>query len=338
MRWTAALLSALAITCITGTGHTADTSRTSQILSRLTHANDWRNHVMVVAHRTGWKENGTFLFADNSLAAIRNSITLGAEMVELDVRKSADGVLILMHDSWLDRTTNCSGEVALRTLAELKQCRLVNEATRAVTDESIPTLEEALATTRDQILVNIDNKLDPDALPDIAEQARAMGMAGQILMKQNVWNASRIAETKAILAKVGNDVPFMPILADDAVHDERFMITATRAFSASAAELVHWHKDGDPLTDRGGPLFTAKARSAAIAGNWHLWVNTYGIVNRPDGMLAGGRGDALAAERPDEAYGFWVDRGATIIQTDEPKALIAWLDANGYRIPYDLTN
>ncbi|RWF98795.1 MAG: glycerophosphodiester phosphodiesterase, partial [Mesorhizobium sp.] len=31
---------------------------------------------------------------------------------------------------------------------------------------------------------------------------------------------------------------------------------------------------------------------------------------------------------------FWVDRGATIIQTDEPKAAIEWLAANGYRVPY----
>ncbi|MDO9415602.1 glycerophosphodiester phosphodiesterase family protein [Pararhizobium sp.] len=338
MRWTAAIVSALIMTCMTGSGSAADTVRTSQILSRLTHANDWRNHVMVVAHRTGWKENGKFRFADNSLAAIRNSIALGAEMLELDVRKSADGVLILMHDSWLDRTTDCKGEVDKRTLAELKRCRLVNEGTRIATDESIPTLEEALLTTRGQILVNIDNKLEADALPDIAATARDLGMADQILMKQNVWNAARIADTKAVLAKVGNDVPFMPILADDAVHDERFMVAATRAFAAPAAELVHWQKDGDPLTVRGGPLFTAKARAAAIAGNWHLWVNVYGIVNRPDGMLSGGRGDALAMSRPDEVYGFWIDRGVTIIQTDEPKAAIAWLDANGYRIPYDLTN
>ena len=37
---------------------------------------------------------------------------------------------------------------------------------------------------------------------------------------------------------------------------------------------------------------------------------------------------------PGEAYGFWVDRGATIIQTDEPKAAIEWLEVNGYRVPY----
>ena len=90
------------------------------------------------------------------------------------------------------------------------------------------------------------------------------------------------------------------------------------------------------MTSDGGPLFGAKARAVAARGDWHLWVNTYAIVNKPAGMLSGGRGDQLAtvASMPGEAYGFWVDRGATIIQTDEPKAAIEWLEANGFRVPY----
>jgi glycerophosphoryl diester phosphodiesterase len=42
----------------------------------------------------------------------------------------------------------------------------------------------------------------------------------------------------------------------------------------------------------------------------------------------------VQASLPREAWGFWADRGATIIQTDEPKAAIDWLAANGYRVPY----
>ncbi|MET0598897.1 MAG: hypothetical protein ABWZ57_13650 [Mesorhizobium sp.] len=69
-------------------------------------------------------------------------------------------------------------------------------------------------------------------------------------------------------------------------------------------------------------------------------MNTYSILNKAGGYLSGGRGDRLAvlADVPEEAFGFWVERGATIIQTDEPRAAIEWLSANGYRIPYGLTN
>ena len=128
----------------------------------------------------------------------------------------------------------------------------------------------------------------------------------------------------------------MPIIADDAVRDPKFLEAATRTFSADAAELIAWHKDGEPMTADGGPLFGAKARAVAARGDWHLWVNTYAIVNKSGGMLSGGRGDQLAtaAGLPGEAYGFWVERGATIIQTDEPAAAIEWLTANGFRVPY----
>lgn len=341
MRWSALLLSALmlAVSAVPG-GTSAAEGRAALILDRLHDANRWRSHIMVVSHRAGWKENGAIRIAENSRAAIEYAIETGAEMVELDVRKSADGHLIVMHDSWLDRTTTCHGEAARFTLAELRKCRLVVEGTKEVTGETVPALAEMLAVARGRILVNIDNKLEPEVLPEIAAEARAMGMAGNILVKTAVWNAARIAMAGAVMEKTGADVPFMPILADDAVNDARFMALAARTFAAPAAELVHWHRDGAPLTEGGGPLFSAKARAAAIEGNWHLWVNTYPIVNREPGLLAGGRGDELAWRdgRPEESWGFWIDRGATIIQTDEPKLAIEWLERNGYRIPYGLTN
>ncbi|KQS65225.1 glycerophosphodiester phosphodiesterase [Rhizobium sp. Leaf371] len=343
MRWTGVLLSAVAC-CVavvaTWPARAVDNTRTIQILDRLQNANAWRSHILVVAHRTGWKENGRMIRAENSLDAIRNAIALGAEMIELDIRKSSDGTLVLMHDDFLDRTTTCRGETRKTPLATLRTCRLVVEADGRATEETVPTLEEALLATRGRILVNIDNKLTPDILPEVAMLARKLGMAEQILVKENLWNDKRIAEAKAVMTAIGPDVTFLPILADDAVHDADFMAKATASFGAPAAELVNWHADDAPQTTDGGVLFSAKARAAAIRGNWHQWVNTYTIINRAPGMQAGGRGDerAVIEGKPLESWGFWIDRGATIIQTDEPKALIAWLETNGYRVPYDLTN
>ena len=110
----------------------AEGGRVAEILERFQHANRWRDHVMVVAHRGGWMEHGRIVAAENSIAAIERALALGAEMVEVDVRRSADGVFVVMHDSWLDRTTTCQGEVALKTLAELRACRLVVEGTGKV--------------------------------------------------------------------------------------------------------------------------------------------------------------------------------------------------------------
>lgn len=318
----------------------AEGTRVEQILERFEHANLWRDHVMIVAHRGGWMENGRIVHAENSIEGIRNAVALGVEMVEIDVRKSKDGEFVVLHDSWLDRTTSCRGEVVQRTVAELKQCRLVIEGSGVETAESVPTLRDMLAATRDQVLVNIDNKLDVEDLAGVVAIARGMDMADQVLIKQNLWNAEKISQMKRLMAAMGEGVKFMPIIADDAVQDVRFLETASTTFSADAVEMINWHRGGERMTPTGGALFGTKARAVAARGDWHLWVNTYSIVNKSGGYLAGGRGDKLAvfANVPEEAYGFWVDHGATIIQTDEPKAAIEWLEANGYRVPYDLTN
>lgn len=313
-----------------------ENSHIGEIRERLQSANRWRDHVMVVAHRGGGLAQGAKLFPENSIAAVRNAIDLGAEMVELDIQKSRDGVFVVFHDSWLDRTSTCKGELAKRTLAELKECRLVIEGTGEATGEAVPTLAEMLAVTRDRIFVNIDNKLPVDELPGIVAVAERMGMADQLVIKSNLWSAGKVEEMKRLLQRTAPGVVFMPIIADDAVRDAEFLEAATSAFDADAVELIAWHRGGEPMTENGGPLFGARARAVAARGDWHLWVNTYAIVNKPAGMLSGGRGDQLAtyAGLPDEAFGFWVDRGATIIQTDEPKAAIEWLEANGLRVPY----
>jgi len=314
--------------------------RTDAILERFQNANQWRDHVMVVAHRAGVRENGRIVRAENSLAAIEAAIALGAEMVELDIQKTRDGVYVVLHDSWLDRTTTCKGRLVERDLAELAACRLVIEGTGAITDETVPTLRQALAVARGRILVNFDNKLQTTDLKEMVAVAGALGMEDQIIVKQNLWNRERISEAVSLIGDLGQGARFMPIIADDAVKDVAFIETATKAVAADAAELIAWRREAGVVTPDGGLLFGARARAVAARGDWHLWVNTYAIVNKPAGYLAGGRGDELAtvASNPSETFGFWAERGATIIQTDEPKAAIDWLVANGYRIPYDLTN
>jgi glycerophosphoryl diester phosphodiesterase len=166
-------------------------------------------------------------------------------------------------------------------------------------------------------------------------------MTDGVLLKLAVWNADRLQLARDIRRAIGPDIAFMPILADDAVTEPAFIDRTQSTLGAPAAELVHWHRDaGQPLTPDGGPLLSRLSRAAAIRNNAHLWINTYPITDRPEGMVAGGRGDYLALKtgRPEDVWGFFVDRGVTIIQTDEPEAVIAWLDAQGLRRPYDLTN
>lgn len=333
----AALLACLGQVAVPEIAQGADVS---QIIERFENANQWRDHVMVVAHRAGWKQGGVARRAENSRAAIRHAIDVGVEMVEIDVRRTGDGELVVMHDSWLDRTTTCKGEMIKYSLQQVRTCRLVVEGSGAATEETVPTFRELLEVAKGRIMVNVDNKLDLHDLPEIVAVAREFGMERQIVIKQNIWSAAKMEEMKAVMEKIDEGVHFMPILADDAVKDAGFMETTTSALAADAAELIVWRKEDQPMIGAGGPLFNSRARAAAIRGDWHLWINTFSIVNKPGGMLAGGRGDELAvlASFPEESYGFWAEQGVTMIQTDEPEAALDWLNANGYRIPYALTN
>jgi glycerophosphoryl diester phosphodiesterase len=69
---------------------------------------------LVFAHR-----GGAALAPENTMAAFDNSLRLGADGVELDVRLSADGIVVVHHDATLERTTALRGAVAARTANEL---------------------------------------------------------------------------------------------------------------------------------------------------------------------------------------------------------------------------
>lgn len=318
----------------------AESPRTAEILERLENANQWRDHVMVIAHRGGGLAENRTRFPENSIAAVENAIELGAEMVEIDVQKTKDDIYVVLHDTWLDRTTTCQGRLIERTLADLAACRLVVEGTRQATEETVPTLADMLERTKGRILVNIDNKLGMEDLIGMAAVVRAVGVESEVVIKQNLWNTEKVAEMRRIMDTIGEGIRFMPIMADDAVKDVAFVEQATRPFGPDAVEMITWHRKGTGMIEDGGLLFGARARAVAARGDWHLWVNTIAIEGQPMGPMSGGRGDqmAVSAGMPGEIYGFWAEEGATMIQTDEPALAIEWLEQNGYRVPYGLTN
>ena len=120
---------------------------------------------MVVAHR-----GGASLGPENSLMAIERAITLGVDVVEVDVRLSADGYVVVMHDKSVNRTTGGKGRVNGLSLAQLKGLLLLDAAGNK-TDERIPTLDEVfgLVAGRCRVLIEIkdnDNRGIESAVVD----------------------------------------------------------------------------------------------------------------------------------------------------------------------------
>ncbi len=95
-----------------------------------------RQKPYVMAHRGNRQ-----LCPENTLAAFRQAIVDGADILETDLHLSADGVFMCIHDDTIDRTTNAKGHVAEKTLEELKSIS-AGYGNPAFIDETIPTLQE----------------------------------------------------------------------------------------------------------------------------------------------------------------------------------------------------
>ena len=123
-------------------------SRIDKLLRNLHDKNS--QYVFVIAHRGDWRNA-----PENSIQCIENAIAMGADMVELDIQQTKDNNFICMHDATLDRTSTGKGAIKNYTTTELKQF-VLKSGNGIKTRRSIPTLEEALMTCKDRILVNID--------------------------------------------------------------------------------------------------------------------------------------------------------------------------------------
>lgn len=101
---------------------------------------------------------------ENTMSAFRAAYEMGAEMIELDVTLSKDGIPVVIHDETLERTTNGKGKVSSFSLSELKKLDAGSWFSNTHRGEQIPTLEEVLEFARDKISVNIEIK--PEAVTD----------------------------------------------------------------------------------------------------------------------------------------------------------------------------
>lgn len=98
----------------------------------------------VIAHRGASAE-----YPENTLAAVAAARAAGAPWIEIDAQRLDDGAVILMHDHTLDRTTDGTGPVVLRTLPQIRTLRTRDPVGGNFTEEPVPELSEVLALCRE---------------------------------------------------------------------------------------------------------------------------------------------------------------------------------------------
>lgn len=260
-----------------------------------------KQSVLVVSHRGDWRNA-----PENSLQAFQNCIDMGVDMVELDLKKTKDGELILMHDNTLNRTTNGTGKPEDFTLAELKELRLKNGA-GCLTRHKIPTLRETMLLCKGKILVNVDKGYE--YFEDVQKILEETGTANQCVVKEKIPYQTIKEQHGDILDKV----IFMPkadlckpkaeSIIDSYLQNEKPLAFEVRFFQVNdkVFELIK------KLNDNGIKVFVNA-----------LW---------PAQNAEHDDDRAVELKQPDESWGWLIQQGFKLIQTDRPALLLDYLRA-----------
>lgn len=210
------------------------------------------NGPLVSAHRGGPAPT----LPENSIEAFEYAMLHTAALLEFDVRRTADGRLVALHDATLDRTTTGSGPVGGRTLAELRRLRLRDLQGR-VTTARIPTIEEVFAWAEGRAVLVVDRKRDVPHAEIVAAVRRAE------------------AENRVILITyTREDLDAYLALAPDLVYS----VTTTTLEEAEAVLARHAPDRLVGWAGVGGldPAVAARLREAGVM----LQVGTFGEIDR----------------------------------------------------------
>ena len=229
----------------------------------------------VFAHR-----GGCALGPENTIAAFDRGLAAGADGLELDVRLSADGVVVVCHDETLDRTTDGSGPVSAKTAAELSRVDAGYHFTDAAGQHpfrgrgvAVPTLREVLERYPNALMI-VEMK------PDTAEMASAV--VAEVRRAGAVDRVCAAGYGSRSLAAAREVLPEM-------------------ASSASRME-VRLAYDGYHVPEHAGSLRIVSPRFIRHAHRAGLGVQVWTVDDEPDmRRLLGWGADALISNRPDLA-------------------------------------
>lgn len=160
--------------------------------------NDHSSRPLNIGHR-----GARGLAPENTLAGMRAAMRAGADGVEFDVQRTADGHLVIFHDDDLKRICNVHGRVVTSTLTQLRELDAGRHFGPQFAGELIPTLDEVLEALPASAFVNIEAKrfrFRSDGLEaGIAEAVRSHNLAGRCIVSSFnpvlLWRLGRIDRT-----------------------------------------------------------------------------------------------------------------------------------------------
>ncbi|HRO45171.1 glycerophosphodiester phosphodiesterase family protein [Agriterribacter sp.] len=254
--------------------------------------NDFHNRadrILVAAHRAEHPD-----FPENSVAAMKEAIRLGVDIIETDIRETKDGVMIIMHDKTVDRTTTGKGPVAGMTYAELQQLFLLHDG--KPTTEKIPTFKEVLELVKGKVMLDIDYK---------AEGKRAARSAARLLRKTGTEKQALFFlydyKDAPALRRMNKKIQFM-----------------TRAYSKEDVDGIFNQGIAVPVIHADDKFYSDSLMGVIRGKGIRLWMNALGKYDKMERTEKDSGFDALLQMRH-----------TNIIQTDLYAELMDYLKLRG---------
>jgi hypothetical protein len=250
-------------------------------------------------------------FVENTTPAVVAAVRSGADMVEVDVVRSADGRYFVFHDGkepnhfGFDRNiqTLTSGEIEELSYRE----RTVEPRVR------VESLESMLLSVPDHTILNIDRSWR--YWPHLLEYLASFNMTHRLLMKLDARNESALDAARAHESKY----PLLPIVStqdqiDRVLDDSRLNVVGVELLADS------------PESQFCDPGWLKRLRERGI----FAYVNAIDLGNGRT-LFAGWDDTVSVLESPDRGWGQLVDRDIDVIQTDWPNLLDNYLQQRGVR-------
>lgn len=225
--------------------------------------------VLSIGHR------GDSLFApENTIASFKSALPK-ADLVELDTYTSSDGVLVVMHDSDVKRTTDGTGAITSMTLAQIRALDAGSWFAEAFTGEKVPTLEEAITNIAPQALVLIERKQGTAAAH--LDLITRIGAVTNVVVQSFDWTF--LANLRAL----------HPTIRLGALGSGTFTATTLTNILNAGANMVAWEKSGvtadvvSMVHGAGLQLFVWTVDGPDILNYVNLGVD--GIISNDPGMV-----------------------------------------------------
>ena len=250
------------------------------------------DNVQVVAHRGAAGSN----IPCNTIPAFDIALKGGASILEMDLFKSTDGKIFIFHTGKEPYQLNKNIDLTKLDSEEIKKLRLINVDFNP-TQWGINSFDDILEHFKGRCILNLDRI--GDCIPDVIKVVERHNMRDQVLLKH-----APIPSVLKIIEDVAPDYMFMPIYMEE---DNASEIIEKMNINYIGAELVFKTEESPVIQPE--YIESMKKRGKTLWGNVVLY-------NYKVPLSAGHTDDVSMIDDPDKGWGWLVDHGFDIIQTD----------------------